>query len=402
MPPYNEYFCWKGTPKVSRDTIAALTLESNQTVLGPLSSLLPPSNVTKSGKETRQSLKVIPEEYADDPEKYLQQLRQSETKVEGARLSLEDTTGVLFLYDAVDCENGTLLRQLLDDIDRFIFVNLSEGFKSTHLKEKENGVVKLPLPQLLYTLSNLGIIEEKLLRHCTAEEGHRKGLLTSQLGLYAERELVLLLFALHRFGMENELAFSSVLRKLDKKCYVKQTSTGSFMEQCHSLEKQCYKQLSHAPAESRVVPLQALTKWETLDAVQLPIVLLLEVLSSLTATPFRKPSSVKHVSYFLAGSVAGEYRSILDTITKDAETHRLADVVKQRLNILSQQLFRAVRMCEAMECPQVLLFELFNNIRESSGADVFADGGEDAEIASDRVAYYDHVTADLVKISHAS
>lgn len=79
--------------------------------------------------------------------------------------------------------------------------------------------------------------------------------------------------------------------------------------------------------------------------------------------------------------------------------------LKVEAEMLSHLLWTAVQRVEQMELPQPLLAAALQIVLQLTGKGLLVDGGEDVAeggVESNRVAFYDHVTADLIKINKAS
>lgn len=79
--------------------------------------------------------------------------------------------------------------------------------------------------------------------------------------------------------------------------------------------------------------------------------------------------------------------------------------VQELANLLSHVLWTVVQRTEQMELPQPLLATALQVVLQLTSKGILVDGGEDSPgtgVESSRLAFYDHVTADLIKINRAS
>ncbi|EPY21007.1 hypothetical protein STCU_08734 [Strigomonas culicis] len=284
-------------------------------------------------------------------------------------------------------------------------------------------LVKLPLAPLLFMLSELSLIEEALLQHLTAaavdeHDPTNKTVLLAQLPYMEERELLLLLVSFHRFGLQNEHAFDHCVKRL-RRLQWRSTPTPADADRVPSSTRATYwkhlARVEKAQLASAARPaagndrVHTGTLLETLAGVPvpspltLPVALLLEVLTALALSVHRRQDVVQMVVRLLVANVGLQFaRLASDGPPSTRAGSAPAAEEKEVLLIMARQVKRAIELCESMLYPQLLLVELFAELREATATGVLADGGEQADIPSDRVVYYDHVTADLVKLSHVA
>lgn len=422
-------------------------------VLSPLALLLPPPPLHMRQPKPQQAattegdtpsltalkLRVVP----DDEVGTIDTTKPSSTTASSRCLSvtpfsLEELVTCLTLYDLAECEDGELLLRLLGEVHRFVCGNVPKVLSGrTEFANNTSASVKLPFPQLLLVLSRLGLAEERVLQaivsrpRAHSREGNDGGLLYPQLPQYAVSELVLLLAGFHRFALHNDYAFRETVKTLQHLHLFRPRSDASAFNK--SLAK-AVKEWTTRTAQGTVVDVaaasaspghrlthKALTQEETRRLVatravadenpsrdaartvfdelpqlpaslQCPTPLLVEALTALSLSLFRRREVVCFLAHVLVVSAVAE----LSLIASDAELDNASKRVA--VNTVSHTLLRAVRLCEEMNEPQALLADCLAFAVDVSWGGVLTDGGEDADVPSERRAYYDHVTADLVKV----
>lgn len=338
--------------------------------------------------------------------------------------SLAELVIFLHLYLQIQHDDDDLLLRLI-------------GAVHHHFFSQELPIEAAPLPDLLYVLSSLGVSEErliKLLTHSTnpppsarGSEGHppnansfsagttagshpSSGLLYHQLPLYSERELLLLLVSLHRFGLDQQPAQKAVVKMLRRRLYQSNSDASTFRNVMARLKKKREREsISIKGTEGAAVvgnsgsspASQSIASFlMASDALQPPLPaalrcpprLLLDSLTALSLTAYRLPDVV----VFLCDLIAITSIHSLAVLEKGDTADRKGGASENRIQI-PLQLLRAAKLAEVMQLPQPLLSEVFSWSADTSGKGVYTDGGEDSDIPSNRVAYYDHVTADLIK-----
>ncbi|CAC9552618.1 hypothetical protein conserved [Leishmania donovani] len=420
-------------------------------VLGPLRGLLPPPAKTSGGDSanpaSRQRFRVVPV-VSGSPVVPPRGPRMTAA----ADFALSDLVLFLRLYDSANVEDGQLLVQVMNEIRRQLFAlaetaadaaaardgsstpSVAGTTVGDHDLEAANKGVKgisrapsaspLPLPAMLYTMSSLGIVEEAVLdvvTSCAVHDGARgrRGLLYSQLRLYSVADLLQLLVALHRFGHQQQPSTMAVTKALRASLYSTSTTTSRFHRRARSLKK-AFAARSRTPAsgEGRVDATAAdadtggvaamIAADEELSSLALglecPLFLLLEALTATATTVHRRADVVAFLSDLIAVTAVAELTTAVHESRgrhSPAGCEDLAREAQEFVFAVSHQLLRAAKLTECMELPQILLSDVFAWSTTLSGRGVFVDGGEDNAVPSDRVAYYDHVTADLIKANSA-
>lgn len=292
-----------------------------------------------------------------------------------------------------------------------------------------------PFPALLFTLSSLGLVEEAVLDLITSAapvngSPARRGLLYRQLPQYSAVELVTLLIALHRFGHHQQPSMKAVTKALRASLYNKATAAGAFHRQMKELKKRLYR--SRDAGSEEAIPSEASLSndagngkdnavWAIQTRVELqllvlqlqcPLFLLLEALTASSLTVHRRTDVIIFLSDLIAVTAVLELTQAphsQDTTTATEadgsfdHSARGSQEESSQEYILSvaHQLLRAAKLTEEMELPQPLLSEVFAWSCTRSSKGVIVDGGEDSDVPSDRLAFYDHVTADLIKVNRA-
>lgn len=381
-----------------------LAFDIRQLVLGPLKERLPLSTtilpwsapVDPAHSFSNRGLRVIPDDADATPRKLL----PSQVDHSLATHSLEDLVIYLHLYHAVGYEDGALLMQLLEEVHRFLTANL---MTATTTSMPRGTHVLLPLPSLLYAMSRLGIVEERLLQLVVQHRDTRTGepgLLYSQLPFYAMADHLQIIVALQRFGMQQDHAFERTVKALRHSTYSKQTPLGLFCKAMMHYERQRLvakpsaqsvksSSLTHSANGLTGEPLGLHSQLQALPDLpdglrQASVELLIESLAALAASVHRRPDTVALVANVLAVTAF--------------KSRSQEEVDRTGMVILGHQLLRAVKLCEVMQCEHTLLADVLGWTVTSAGSGVVVDGGEDAEVSSERRAYYDHVTADMVRL----
>lgn len=312
--------------------------------------------------------------------------------------------------------------------------------------------------QFLYLFSELKVIDERLLEVAIHvpdgnEEGNAgtqkhqqraNGLLRRELPYYDVPQLLLLGPAMSRFGLQNHAVFRLVVKHFRQLQYGGAThATGSpsslkdFGIQMSRVRK-AFHRLPYNVAEedltSEMVPLLEAVANGLPPSLQLNVrylPLLLEWLDALALSLHRHRGVVQCVSDLLAvnavrllSPACQQYQQAEGGIslwpavhllfpgtetTSSSSSSRSSSSIQTDVTASSSQELRvcevlrlAVQRTEAMELPQSLLAIALHQCRIFSRKGLLVDGGEDAEVPSDRIAYYDHVTADLIKVNQAS
>lgn len=420
-------------------------------VLGPLRGLLPPPATMSGGGSanpaSRQRFRLVPVVGSGPIAP-----PRGPPMTAAADFSLSDLVLFLRLYDSANVEDGQLLMQLMNEIRRQLFAlaeaaadaAAARGGSSApsvagvtvgeHDQEAANRGVKgisqvpsaslLPLPAMLYTMSSLGIVEEAVLdvvTSCAVHDGAcgRRGLLYSQLRLYSVADLLQLLVALHRFGHQQQPSTKAVAKALRASLYSTPTNASRFHRRARSLKKAlAARPRTPSSGEGRVGATAAVADTGGVAAMiaadkelsslafglECPLFLLLEALTATATTVHRRTDVVAFLSDLIAVTAVTELMTAVHESRgrrSPAGCEDLALEAQGFVFAVSHQLLRAAKLTECMELPQILLSNVFAWSTTLSGRGVVVDGGEDRAVPSDRVAYYDHVTADLIKANSA-
>ncbi|CAJ1013065.1 hypothetical protein Q4I28_008378 [Leishmania naiffi] len=405
-------------------------------VLGPLRSLLPLPATSSGGSSanpaSRQRFHIVPV-VGMNPAMPPPRLQRSAT----ADFSLSDLVLFLQLYEGANMEDGKLLVQVMNEVRRQLFA-LAETVARTTTDEgdleAERGGVKgvlqtpsaspLPFPAMLYTMSSLGIVEEAVLDVVTScavrDDTHGKlGLLYSQLRHYSVKELLQLLIALQRFGHQQQPATKALTKALRASLYDTSTTASRFHRRAGAFKKAlAARHQTPPPGEGRVnaaevdgdtggvIAMMVADKelGSLAFGLECPLFLLLEALTTTATTVHRRVDVVAFLSDLIAVTAAAELTTAVQescSLPVPAGPQEVTKEAQEFLFAVSHQLLRAAKLTEAMNLPQILLSEVFAWSTTLSGRGVMVDGGEDSPVPSDRVVYYDHVTADLIKASSA-
>lgn len=361
-----------------------ILLDTKQRLFAELRRCLPPATSESQGSSSPSlSLRVVPDEHVSDP------LRGTQTSGAArpyASLPLEDLVVFLELYDAAEHEDGRLLLQLLGELDRFLFYNMKHCLPEGIPTGKGAAKVKLPLPQLLFVLSRLGAVPDATLQGITGDE---RGIVFEQLHLYDENELLVLLVALHRFGLHNSKCMQRVIRCLQKRLYTPFSAASVFQKRMHQIESQM---LSDSLDEALPRVLKRVAR-NLDDVLQCGLPLLLESQTAMAQTVFRRSDVVRFIANL---TVATAFRDARE-VKRDSGLNAVQKT--QSFQALASCVLHAAKLTEQMSEPQPLLAETVSWCCSRSAKGVVVDGGEDADVPSDRRAYYDNVTADLIKVS---
>ncbi|KAG5465883.1 hypothetical protein CUR178_00598 [Leishmania enriettii] len=420
-------------------------------VLGPLRGLLPlPARSFSGGSADltpRDRFRLVPvvssssSARAPDP-----QLSTA------ADFSLSDLVLFLRLYDSANVADGQVLAQLLSEIRRHLFAlaeteaaaaanrdaSATRSVAGTttdeeNLEAESRGVTRmlpvpsslpLPLPTMLYTMSSLGIVEEDLLdviAGCAMRDGvrQRRGLLYSQVRLYSVRELLELLVALQRFGHQQQPSTKSVMKALRASLYSTPAAASRFHKRARAFKKTlAARSRSAAGGEGHLKATAAEDDSDGVAAMmaadgelsslafglECPLRLLLEALTATATSVHRRADVVAFLSDLIAVTAVAELATAVYEGRRGcglAGREELAREADGFVLATSHQLLRAAKLTESMELPQILLSSAFAWSTTLTGRGVIVNGGEDNAVPSDRVAYYDHVTADLIKANSA-
>ncbi|KAG5490715.1 hypothetical protein JKF63_00837 [Porcisia hertigi] len=406
-------------------------------VFGPLRGLLPPHPATLSSGSaakpaSRHRFRVVPvmngNLLATPPPP-----PQTNTTTD---FSLAELTLFLRLYDSADVEDGQLLLQIMNEIRRHLFAlaetvasnttgedNLEAGIGvGVEIMSQEPSASPLPLPGMLYTMASLGIAEEAVLEvviKCTMRNGKpsRSGLLYPQLRFYPVKELLQLLVALQRFGHQQHFSTKAVVKMLRASFYNTRTVAGRFHKHARALKKALAARPGTPPsregrcsvastdADAGGVAAMTLADEELCSLafmLECPLFLLLEALTTATTTVHRREDVVTFLSDLIAVTAVVELTTAVHEHRGRqgaASREELSQETQEFVFAVSYQLLRAAKLAESMEVPQLFLSDVFSWSTTLSGRGVVVDGDEDNAVPSDRVAYYDHVTADLIKLN---
>ncbi|CAJ1038620.1 hypothetical protein Q4I30_008311 [Leishmania utingensis] len=406
-------------------------------VLGPLRSLLPLPATSSGGSSanpaSRQRFHIVPVVGMNPLMPPPPRLQRTAT----ADFSLSDLVLFLQLYDSANMEDGKLLVQVMNEVRRQLFALAETVARTTTGEgdlEAERGGVKgvlqtpsaspLPFPAMLYTMSSLGIVEEAVLDVVTSsalrDDTHGKlGLLYSQLHHYSVKELLQLLIALQRFGHQQQPATKALTKALRASLYDTSTTASRFHRRARAFKKAlAARRQTPPPGEGRVNAAEVdddtggviamMAADEELGSLafglECPLFLLLEALTTTATTVHRRVDVVTFLSDLIAVTAAAELTTAVQEsrgLPVPAGPKEVTKEAQEFLFAVSHQLLRAAKLTEAMNLPQILLSEVFAWSTTLSGRGVIVNGGEDSAVPSDRVVYYDHVTADLIKASSA-
>ncbi|CCW63317.1 unnamed protein product [Phytomonas sp. EM1] len=410
--------------KTRDDRRAYLCFQTLQNVLGPLSSFLRAPLQPHTGSLGDYPLKrycIVEDSEIVDGRAPPQAPVTSEGTIPSSSsrdfgltfFSLEDLFIFLNLYLRVESEDGRLLRQLLDEVNRFLGGN---GMPVLGTSSAESMRVRLPLPQLLFTLSEIGIADEYMLQavvsramerdpHQHSDDLKARGLLYSNLPLYGVQDLLVLIVALYRFGMQQDYAFERTIKALRVLMWKSDSPLAYLQRTAKKLEKDSLSHPSWGSRDEAVeevegsVPVQSelwLQRFPKFGKdLQCPLGVLVEVVTALSVSVFRPRDVLALVANLLVVSAHVELQTVLRSSLVGPEERKFTMLA------ISHQLHRAVHLYEEMNALQPLLAELFAWSCTVSKVGVLMDGGEDAAIPSESRAYYDHVTADLVKVNRA-
>ncbi|KAK7194053.1 hypothetical protein NESM_000318000 [Novymonas esmeraldas] len=429
-------------PSASPDAARAyVEFSAKSDVLGPLRNLLPAPHNTPRGGCTealapRQRFRVVaPEAAAGAP-------RSTEGgSPPGAStavaFSLSDLVVLLQLYESVGAEDGQVLAQMMSEVHRQLLSAAATARVTASYTAEGNGdnssgggdvgpetpvmdaSPALPLPALLYTMSSLGIVEEAILDIVASAaplEGgqRRRGLLYAQLRAFSAVELLQLLVAFHRFGHSQQLSTKVVMAALRASMYRRETSVGLFHHAARRFKKAMAAPTQHtqdtrsdrAAVEPSVKSAAAVVAADPqlcalAFGLECPLYLLLEALTATVLTVHRRADVVAFLSDLIAVTAVVELTTAVAAGSAPGAVSAAQPIGREAHEFVlavSHQLLRAAKLTESMELPQPLLSEVFAWSTTLSGRGVVVDGGEDSAIPSDRVVYYDHVTADLVKM----
>ncbi|KAG5488988.1 hypothetical protein JIQ42_00608 [Leishmania sp. Namibia] len=436
---------------VSPDAARGFTeFSARRDVLGPLRGLLPlPARSFSGGSADltpRERFRVVPvvsnslSAPAPDP-----QLSAA------ADFSLSDLVLFLRLYDSANVADGQVLAQLLSEIRRHLFAlaeteteaaaaidasatrSVAGTTAEENLEADSRGVKRmlpapsslpLPLPAMLYTMSSLGVVEEAVLdvvASCAMRDGarQRRGLLYSQIRLYSVRELLQLLVALQRFGHQQQPSTKSVMKALRASLYSTPAAASRFHKRARAFKKtlaarsrtaaggEGHLKATAAEDDSDGVAAMMAADGELSSlafGLECPLYLLLEALTATATTVHRRADVVAFLSDLIAVTAVAELATAVYEGRRGcglAGREELAQEAQEFVLAVSHQLLRAAKLTESMELPQILLSSVFAWSTTLAGRGVVVNGGEDNAVPSDRVAYYDHVTADLIKANSA-
>ncbi|EKF32651.1 hypothetical protein MOQ_003494 [Trypanosoma cruzi marinkellei] len=328
---------------------------------------------------------VIPDEGTTDAVKYLAQIgRHHMGKVQDEVASLEDsfpTSSAIFslheivvflqLYNTMDCEDGELLLQLLGELRRIVFSTGKKIHNGQHVLTKSEEDV---IPQLLLTLSSLGIVEENVLQRIV---GINNGsfLSRAKIARYPESDLIRLLVAFNRFGLHHEPCFHVTAKTLRRKSL--RNPLKSFCRNALNCRADAapLKDVERSRVPSSMAGLTMNELLEALTAIALSLCREREVVELLAATIVTAVEDEEDMRY---------------------STNEKAKTREKELGLLrTLQVHRAAKVCEQMDMAQPSLAHLLHRLSIRYGG-LLADGG-DVSLSPERVGFYDFITADLVK-----
>lgn len=331
------------------------------------------------------NLVVIPDEVAENPKKFLHHIERHRTDKAAdcvalsgdahsasPGFSMREILVFLRLYHAVESEDGVLLLQLLEELRRAVFKP-----QERHVDEarKGNGDENSVIPQLLLTLSELGLVEERVLEKLTTLGGCF--LSRRQIFCYPECDLVRLLVAFHRFKLHHEPCFKATMKALRQKTL-------------------------RSPLKSFLLGVRAQQDRNALDEgtnkggipscmTGLTVNELLEALSAIALSLYRERAVVELLVATILAAVREDEEKFGNSISGEANAGA------KNLGVLrTLQIHRAAKICEQMEMAQPVLAHLLHRLSVSYGG-LIVDGGE-GPLNPERVGFYDFITADLVKV----
>jgi hypothetical protein len=378
-------------------------------------------------------------------------------KVVPTSFNLEELVVFLQLYDAVGSDDGQLLLHLMTEVHRqlLMYATAHRRAAETQKAAMHDGrdgrntsatdmmsSPSLPLPALLFTMSSLGLVEEAVLDLVTSalptseSMPVRRGLLYRELPHYSTAELITLTIALHRFGHSQQPSMKATTKALRVSLYNKSVAAGAFHRIMKDIKKRLdrsagaathYSAGTDAPEQqlpatvasdndgsgasdtNGVRMLQTQVELPSLVLqMQCPLFLLLEALTAASLTIYRRADVVSFLSDLIATTAVIELSHTLPSGSDDthcapraAAARTQASETQEYVVFVAHQLLRAAKLTEEMELPQPLLLGVFAWCCTLTGKGVVVDGGEAGAVPSDRVAFYDHVTADLIKVNRS-
>ncbi|KEG15213.1 hypothetical protein DQ04_00141010 [Trypanosoma grayi] len=353
----------------------------------------PPQNYkreteTHAGRKSVGGLAVIPDEATADVGGYLQQLGtsrlgdgkggesfSSDTQRRPAVLSMKDIVVFLQLYHALECEDGILLLQLMEELQCIVLAPKIRSINEDALSNKGH---ESAVPQVLLVMSGLGLVEEFVLQALIRPSG--PFLSPAEIARLHESDLVRLLVALHRFGLHQEPCFKSTTKVLRQRAHRKPLKSFIRPHLAHP---------SGAPpsdaAKSAGIPA---------CVVGLTVNELLEGISAVALSVHREKAVVEFLSAIIIAAVEVEERNSASITRERVDAH------EHNLGLLrTLQVHRAAKLCEQMQLEQPALAHLLHRLSIRHGG-LLVDGGETA-MNPERVGFFDAITADLVKVCHS-
>ncbi|KAG8347705.1 hypothetical protein TRVL_01457 [Trypanosoma vivax] len=347
-----------------------------------------------AGVSHRPHLSVIPDEAVGDAQGYLDRLRRSQmeqtSRLTGVGsgssagspvvLSLQDILHILQLYELMECEDGTLLLQLMDQL-RSVVLTWSEAvtFIPTPGSTLPLGAV---VSRLLLVSSSLGLAEEQVLQKLI--DTNNPFLSSCQVARCRVADVVRLLVALHRFGFHHEPCYMVAVKVLKSKVL-----RGPLI-----------------PATRRALrkgvvgtPLHDDNKVKCL-LLHMTGILLSEVLEALSGMALSLHRE-KVIVEFLAATVVATVCMEEVAEEREKEKESLARPARREgadnsEPVLALQVHRAAKLCEQMELPQPALAHVLQRLVVRHRG-LIVDGGE-GDFDPQRTGFFDAVTADMVKV----
>lgn len=419
-------------------------------------------------------------------------------------LSRKELMECFALYALADCEDGTLLQNLMNQLQ-------SHYTAAAPINEVgEGGGGGATVGQFLFVLSQLKVIKEDLLAvllHSprdaqesskaaaaanssetsvgTAETDQERvplhtlasnvflsneataGVLYKELPAYTFSDLLLLGAGLHRFGLHEHLAWKRCVKRWQALQWTRASDLGRFAFAMAKLRQreQGRKKVGRRPEAAVRASLEAVLAQAIHPAVLPPTLvldvslwpLLLEWLHAASLSPYRSSHFIQCIADILA--VNAHYYYCSNVHHREQQTTNRTGGVPSRAAPLclwpfvlpltpvtvftayvdlagsegvvppptkaaaalgqshaslcmstlchrtSQLLWSATQRTAAMDLPQPLLEVVLEHWRSASGKGVVTDGGEASDALNgldpSRVAFYDHVSADLIKVNRA-
>ncbi|KAH9577988.1 hypothetical protein LSM04_001858 [Trypanosoma melophagium] len=323
--------------------------------------------VPHTGPSLTDGLVVIPDEAAPDAEGYLRRVRSGHrtgevqsgvTLLDGeqqrpALLSMGEIAVFAELYHALECEDGTLLLQLMAELRCLVLAPVKRLADKT--MPPSEGDFGSAISQLLLTLSSLGLVEERVLQSLTSPRG--PFLSPAQLAHQDAGDLVRLLVAFHRFGLHHEPCFKMAVRALKRR---------SLRGPLRSCVETIFAQSNGDAFRG------GLAEADMVSAcmARLTVNNLLEAMAAIALSLHREKVVVELLAATVVVAVWNDERMSVDSATG-----------------------------RQMELGQVALANLLHRLSICHSG-LLVNSGEDP-LSPERVGFYDPVTADLVKVNRS-